>query len=296
MSNKILTRKILTNKGFLGKKIQISRKFLTKYPNLSKKIFRDTVINKMDQVKETLKSLNFSDKEIAVYITLLSLGPAPIRKIGEKADVNRGTTHEALRKLQKEGLVAYYHKEKHQYFVAEDPNILNTLLKKKKTELDAVNENLKQTIPQLRSLFSGNDNRPVVKYYEDTKGVRTILEDVLSSCEILPKKEYVIYSSRTIRPFLYEANVYPDYTEERIKRKIYVRTISIGEGGKESGLDERRWLTKTESAPVYTFIYANKIAFISVDKRNKLHGVIIEDQHLFETQKLIFEHVWLSLK
>ncbi len=251
---------------------------------------------KMDKIRESLKNLGFSDKEITIYLALLSLGPAPIRKIGEKADINRGTVHEALKKIQKEGLVAYYHKEKHQYFVAEDPVALNNLLRKKKNDLEKVSEELIETVPQLRSLYSSSEDRPVVKYYEGPKGVRAILNDVLISCEALVKKEYVTYSSSTIRPKLYEKEVFPDYTEERIKRKIHVQTISIGEGGKEAGLDERRWLTKETSAPTYTLIYADKVAFVSVDRKNNLHGVIIEDKHIFETQRLIFDFLWPQLK
>lgn len=250
----------------------------------------------MDKVRESLKNLGFSEKEITIYLALLSLGPSPIRKIGEKTDINRGTVHEALRKLQKEGLVAYYHKEKHQYFVAEDPIALNNLLRKKKNDLEKVSDELAETVPQLRSLFSNSEERPVVKYYEGAKGIRSILEDVLTSCAAMPEKEYVTYSSSAIRPRLYEKNVFPDYTEERIKRKIRVRTISIGEGGKEAGLDERRWLTKESSAPTYTLIYADKIAVVSVDRKHNLHGAIIEDKHIFETQRLIFDFLWEKLK
>lgn len=250
----------------------------------------------MDKTKESLKNLGFSDKEILIYLTLLSLGPSAIRKIGDKAGINRGTTHEALRALKKKGLVAYYHKEKHQYFVAEDPVVLQNLLKKKRNELEEVAENLTETIPQLRSLYSGAEERPVVKYYESQKGIRTILEDVLDSCSNLQTKEYASYSSSTIRPRLYEADVFPDYTEERIKRKIFVRTISIGEGGKTAGMDERRWLTKKESGPTYTLIYAEKMAIVSVDRKGGLHGVIVEDRHIFETQLLIFNALWKTLE
>lgn len=250
----------------------------------------------MDKIRETLKSLGFTDKEITIYLTLLSLGPSAIRKIGDKASINRGTTHEALRALKQAGLVAYYHKEKHQYFVAEDPIVLQNLLRNKRSELEEVTDNLKETIPQLRSLYSGAEERPVVKYYEGPSGIRTILEDVLGSCERLPKKEYITYSSSTIRPRLYEADVFPTYTEERIKKNIYVRTISIGEGGKESGLDERRWLTRDSGAPTYTLIYAGKIAIVSVDKKGGLHGTIIEDSHVFETQVLIFNALWKTLE
>jgi len=241
-----------------------------------------------------LSQLGFSEKEISVYLALLSLGPSPIRKIGERANVNRGTTHDALKNLQKEGLVSYYHKEKHQYFVAEDPVSLQSLVKRKKLELEETREGIETIIPELKSLFSGNESKPVVKYYEDDIGIRTILEDVLNQTEHTKEKEYRVYSSANIRPYLYKK--YQKFTEDRIKRNIFVRAIAIGDGGKESGNDERRWLKSEGEAPTYTLIYAGKVAMISVNKKNTPHGVIIEDQNLSETQKLIFDALWDKLK
>lgn len=246
-------------------------------------------------IEDLLTKLGFNKKEIAVYLALLSLGPSPVRKIASEANVNRGTTYDALKSFQKEGLVSYYHKEKHQYFVAEDPLVLNDLLKKRKEMLQELEISFKGFIPQLRSLYSEIEERPVVKYYEGPTGIRTILQDVLDSTEALPKKEYVVYSSSNIRPYLYE-RAYPNFTEERIKRKIFVKVIAIGAGGKEAGYDERRWLTKKGGAPTYTIIYAGKVAMISVRKDGIARGVIIEDQYLFETQKLLFDWIWSALK
>ena len=51
----------------------------------------------------SLKSLDLSDREIAIYLALLELGPASIRDIAAKADVNRGSTYETLKTLVKNG-------------------------------------------------------------------------------------------------------------------------------------------------------------------------------------------------
>jgi len=80
-----------------------------------------------------------------------------------------------------------------------------------------------------------------------------------------------------------------------IKRKIYVRTIASGPGGSTHGQDERKWLTKKESAPTYTLIYGGKVAMISIGKNNLPHGLIIEDEGIYKTQISIFNAVWKSL-
>jgi len=135
-----------------------------------------------------------------------------------------------------------------------------------------------------------------VKYYKGYAGLRTILEDVLDATEALPTREYTAYSSSSIRPYLYHKDAFPAFTKERIARKISMRAIGIGPGGDIHGKDERKWLTKEESAPTYTLIYAGKIAMISVNENGAPHGLIIEDEGIYKTQLLLFDALWNSLK
>ena len=137
--------------------------------------------------------------------------------------------------------------------------------------------------------------RGTVTYYRGCSGIRTILEDVLDSTEKISPKEYAAYSSSTIRPYLYHKEAFPSFTEERISRKITVRTIAIGAGGKIQGKDERKWLTKEEGTPTYTLIYAGKIAMISTNKNGSPHGLVIEDEGIYKTQYLLFDSLWNNI-
>ncbi len=249
-----------------------------------------------EAMQSALLGLGLSTKEAAVYLSLLSLGPTAIRKIGEHAGINRGTTHDALRELQRRGLVSYYHKEKRQHFVAEEPKSLTNLLLRKKQEIEKTEAAIKELIPQLYSLSRAAGNSPTVKYYKGYAGLRTILEDVLDATDTIPKKEYAAYSSSSIRPYLYHKDAFPTFTNERIKRKISMRAISIGPGGDIHGKDERKWLTKEEGAPTYTLLYAGKVAMISVSQSGTPHGLIIEDMGIYKTQLLLFGSLWNSLK
>jgi sugar-specific transcriptional regulator TrmB len=247
----------------------------------------------MTDLKDIFGKLGFTDKETAVYQALLALGPSAIRKIADKAGINRGTTHEALKTLQKEGLVSYYHKEKHQHFVAESPKTLQNIFLRRKNEFDEIEEDIEKMIPALESV-SPISNRPVVKFYEGYAGVRSILEDVLDSVEDHKLNDYVVYSSSTIRPYLYHKKAFPDFTEERIRRKISVRTIASGAGGSTQGRDDRKWLSKQDGAPTYRLIYAGKVAMISASS-GLPHGIIVEDSGIYKTEVAIFNELWKSL-
>lgn len=249
----------------------------------------------MDSIDTIFNQLNLSHKEELVYLSLLKQGPTPIRTLAQDSGVNRGSVYEALKKLAEEGLVSYFHKGKRQHFVAEEPITLSKNLARKKTEIEEAEKTLRTLLPTLTKLRSHNTGHPVVKFYENYSGVRSILEDVLTSMSLEKEKKYVVFSSSAIRPYLYHKSAFPTFTEERIKRKIFVRTIASGEGGGTQGKDERKWLTKADSSPTYKLIYAGKVAMISIGDKNIPHGLIIEDKALFETELAIFDSLWTKI-
>jgi sugar-specific transcriptional regulator TrmB len=243
-------------------------------------------------IYEILKKLGFDDKDIQVYLTLFSLGPCSVRKLSQKSGVNRGTTYDILKQLKGRGLVSYYHKEKKQYFVAEDPRKLENYLARSIEELNSMRERVRELIPELESIYKKGGIKPVARYFEGRRGVRFILEDVLLTLSLEQYKEYYVYSSADVRDELYKN--FPDFTLERISRGISVKVIALGNGGDPQPLSERKWLSRTDATPSYTLIYGNKTAHICICAKEKeeIRGVVIEDEGIAETQKLIFEKLW----
>ncbi len=245
------------------------------------------------EITPVLKKLGLNDKEIRVYLACLALGPSPVRTIAQKADVNRGTSYDILKHLIELGLVAYYHRDKHQYFTAENPEKLADVIAAREQELAKSKQEILDAIPELRLLFHKSGGKPVVRYYEGYKGVKHILQDVLRTMEEQEVRTYAIYSSAAIREALYK--MYPTFTDERVKQKIHVRVIALGGGGDDQRLAERKWLTKETSAPTYIILYCDKTAFISLDSSKTPLGVIIEDAAVAQTQKMLFESLWKTL-
>jgi HTH-type transcriptional regulator, sugar sensing transcriptional regulator len=249
------------------------------------------------QIEVLLKNFGLSEKEIAVYLALIELGPSSVREITAKSQVNRGTTYDILKSLIAQGVVSYYNKESKQYFVAEEPGKLLTAIDQKKEDLDEVREDIKENLPFLKTLFEKQGGKPAVKFYEGSKGVRKIFEDVLEEVSSAIDKTYYLYSSATAedRKNVYEAM--PDFSTKRIAEKIKVKIISLGEGGQLAGLDERRWLPVKDKGlkATHEIIYAGKVAHISIDKSENPVGVIIQNDEIYNMQKIIFEYTWSKL-
>lgn len=250
-------------------------------------------------IVENLRQFGLNEKEIYVYLSLIALGPSPVRVISSKAEVNRGTTYDILKKLIELGLVStyeHYHKEdKRQYFVAEPPQKILDAIENKKRDLESLSNHVQKALPELQSMYDKSGSGPVVKYYEGNQGVETILQDVLSSFDKQKDedREYYVYSSADIREYLHKA--YPGYNDDRIKNKIRVKAIGLGPGGELVGLDERKWLSEEHGSPTYILIYSGKLAMVSVDAAGIPVGVITEDQGLYQTQKMVFQALWQTL-
>jgi sugar-specific transcriptional regulator TrmB len=243
-----------------------------------------------------LKKLGLSDKEIKVFLVLLEQGASSVRGLAEISGLNRGTTYDILKNLQEQGLVSFFHKEAKQNFVAEDPEKLIKLSQEKEKQAQEVTEKLREFIPELKTLQEKGGEGPVAKLYEGKKGIKFILEDILSSFLDSEEKVYYVYSVEGVREDVYSA--FPDYNKKRIKNKIVVKTISLSEGGGTYGLDERKWFKVEKKASMemtYILIYGNKCAFIARDSRGAPVGVIIENKMIYETQRIIFLQLWSLL-
>jgi sugar-specific transcriptional regulator TrmB len=247
------------------------------------------------QIQSILKDFGLSEKEIAVYLALVELGPSSVRDISTKSKVNRGTSYDILKSLIALGVVSYYNKEAKQYFVAEQPEKLLLAIDQKKEDLERVRQNIESSLPLIKTLFEKQGGKPAVKLYEGLRGIRIILEDVLESVAAQQDKEYYVYSSSTVRKNVHEAM--PDFSKKRIKQGVKVKTIALGEGGQLNGLDERKWMQPAQKnlKSTYELIYAGKVAHISLDDTENPVGVVIQNQEIYETQKMIFEFNWENL-
>lgn len=239
-----------------------------------------------------LKQLGFSDKYAKVYMALLSLGPSSVRQLAEESGMNRGTTYDALKWMQEMGVVTFYKKESKQHFVAENPEKLQRLIQRQEEALSEASSSLERAVPELQALYNKGGERPVARYYAPDE-IKDILEDVLETCDQSAEKKYRVYSAEGLREYLYKD--FPTFSDARIGKGIEVDVISVGTGGELRGLDERKWIEETSDTPTYIIVYPGKTAYISLNAKEEPVGVVIENDGVSETQKLIFDRLWNAL-
>lgn len=253
----------------------------------------------MDKDKTTvgllLRDLGFSKAEAQTYWALLSLESVSIRKVAELSGINRGTTYEAIKRLVNAGLVHSRKSGSREYFSAESPEKIYDLIREKRKSLMETQRRAQELIPELLAHKAQPLGRPLVRYYENDEGVVAILTDVLQTCVQLSVPEYRIYSSRSLRQYLYRQ--FEQFTERRVQEGIAVKAIAIGEGGGPAPMAERKWLKEPIAGDTasYTIIYGDKVALISVSENLIPYGVVIEDRVTAGMQRVLFEQIWSQL-
>lgn len=240
--------------------------------------------------EKTLEAIGLRKKDLSVYVMLLKLGTAPLRKIADESGFNRGTTYDTLKRLMDLGLITFVDAKTHRFFTAEDPKKLTGVATRVEIAAQEARLVLQEAIPGFQQLLGWSKHRPSVRYYEGEVGVRDILEDLLKTCAQSSDNMYRVYSSAGIRDLILHA--WPAFTKTRIRKKIRVKAIAIGEGGRTAGLDARKWLSREQKAPTYIFIYHDKTAYVSLDEKRDLFGVIINDEAIALTQTMIFDSLW----
>ncbi len=244
---------------------------------------------------EVLRVFGLEPRETRLYLALLESGPASIRDIADRANINRGTTHELLKRMQQKGVVSFFPKGKRRHFSAEPPSRLKELALNHQGQVaEAMAVLEEKIIPQLSHLRPVTGNADV-HYYEGDDGIELVLKDILSTVSEQDKKEYSIYSAKAIRKHLYRP--FPNYTRQRINLGIKVRVIAIGEGGEEADLADRKWIDEesSENAGSYIAIFPPKVALISLSDGDLPTAVVIQSPTIANTHQVIFDTLWASL-
>ncbi|MCR4334420.1 MAG: hypothetical protein NUV47_01670 [Patescibacteria group bacterium] len=246
------------------------------------------------ELKLTLQSFELSNKEADVYIGLLELGHGTVSQISRKAGINRTTGYDILDTLFNKGLVNISGKEPKSEYSVEPPEAIVKYLKNK---IDDTNEQIKKAellIPQLRSVEAGQ-NRPKIKFYEGSDGLKHVYEDTLTSSEAIRAYANVDDMHKGL------PNYFPAYYKRRAEKGIAIRAIvpktPTGEERGTHNIEEKREIAFVPPDKYYFSpeinIYDNKVMIASW--KEKL-GVIIESAEIADAMKKIYELAWAEAK
>jgi len=252
-------------------------------------------------IRNILKKIGFSEKEMDVYLQLLEIGTQPASVIAKRLSIPKSSVFDVLSAFAKEGIISRHIQNKVHYFSIPDPKNLLNYLNRKESIIKTQQRELTDVLPDLYAFMNPYALRPKVETYEGWEGIKTVLDDTLSSeTEILA---YVYIDGWVINKDLYEycrENNLKRSEKGIFERGLVAKTPIADKFYKsytgKSKLSEFRWLSSGKYAIQNEIsIYEDKVSIASINVEDQL-GIIIQSQKIADTQRAIFEAAWSGSK
>jgi sugar-specific transcriptional regulator TrmB len=252
------------------------------------------ILKKMCYTKETLtmnlraaiEQLGYSPHEVTVYLAALELGGSTVTEIAAKAKLPRTTVNLVIHALQKKGLMNAYLKRRRKILTAENPERLMTVLKEQSAALEVV-------LPELQSLRRDPSAKSTVRTYHGAQEIKQIMNDILES-----KHHISAMLSWDDWTDLLGKSYLEDFIERRYQHYLRIRLLApktknaTALKSKDSQeLRVTQFLPELVTIANANFIYANKVAIITLNKKNPV-GILIEDEDIHHAMEILFENLW----
>jgi len=232
----------------------------------------------MSKIFEILKDLEFDDREIKIYLTLLRLGVSPALKISKEAGIDRTTAYDVLERLIIRGIVSSYVKNKSKQFSALTPEKLLSYFKEKYSSLENI-------LPELKKISNQTPEIVKCELFYGKEGLKSVGKDIVNNT-----KEYRVIGIRKE----YE-EILGYFNEQAILKldQFKAKEMAIVEkNAKFTKLKngEYRYLDKKLISPVTTLIYKNKVVFFIW--KEPYFVVSIDNVQLAKAQREYFNFLW----
>jgi sugar-specific transcriptional regulator TrmB len=235
-----------------------------------------------ERIKKFLQDIGLSEKEAAVYLSLLSVDSASVIELSKSTDINRTTLYPILDDLIAKKLVVEIKHDKKVRFQAEPPERIETYVQNRKNQLEEQEKVLEDIIPQMRGFSRQTGEKPIVKIYEGHDGILDALTDYY---EFHDKDEeaYLVYSRDLIEASFSKKEL-DAIKNKRVDKKIIVNAIySNSTGDYITELSPKQLRVDAEKYPILCdiSIHADRVRFITL-KRN-LSAILIKNKDIAET-------------
>jgi sugar-specific transcriptional regulator TrmB len=273
-----------------GRKILVFNGFLTPptgniFAVILKKIWYTKETAAMN-LRTVIEQLGYSPHEVTVYLAALELGGSTVTEIAAKAKLPRTTVNLVIHSLQKRGLMNAYLKRRRKILTAENPERLMSALKESEASLAVV-------LPELQSLRRETSAKSAVRIYNGAQEIKQIMNDMLES-----KHHISAMLSWDDWMELLGKQYLEDFTETRYRHYLRIRVLAPKSKNavtlKQKDSQELRvtqFLPELVTIANANFIYANKVAIITLNKKKPV-GILIEDEDVHHTMEILFENLW----
>jgi predicted DNA-binding transcriptional regulator len=253
------------------------------------------MIRKDTEVRSGLRTLNLTDEEIEVYMTLLRLPSTPLG-LSRETGIKRTKIYTLLEMLEKRSLVTRQADDRGTFFVVTDPVNLGIQLSEREEKLKQQQHIFRQLVPMLNALQGSGQSGPfAVRTYEGIEGFKQMLWH-----EHKAKGEVLSLGGGDIEELIPDGAWAARHRQRAVEAGYRVREIINSEIDLPTSIDNReylqRYICRGISAGIIPLenqitIYNETVAIYSWRHHKKM-GLEIISRTFATTMRAMFEHFW----
>lgn len=240
----------------------------------------------LKEIRECLLEFGLKNKDIQVYLALLSSGKSTLSPISLKVNLPITTVQSILIRLNQKGIILVSKNKSRSVYEAYDPSILKILLQRRIEDVSSV-------LPLLRKIKNTENshlNPKVEVFYKDR--IRDVFHQALN-CE--EKTIYEIVSAANFQNIIGEKF---HFTKRRVALGINLKSLRIraheikkySQRTHIKELREAKFLPQELDFLGSLMIWDNRVALFTSKKEGL--AVVIESKVIRDTIMQIFELLW----
>lgn len=245
---------------------------------------------------ETLKLLNFNDKEIEVYLTVLKYGKVVPSIIAKVTGISRPTVYSVAKNLIRKGVITEDLSQKTSYLLAKPLSDLHDILDKEKQELKQKENLIKIAINELSPIVSGAKySVPKIKFIDQDNLEDYLYKQAPAWNESVKSVDGIWWGFQD-NTFVERFGSWIDYVWEEISPDGHVKLLTNKSNieksieHKYSGREIKFW-DKSSNFTATTWVVGEYLIMI-VTNQKPYYLVEIKDAVLSHNMREVFKNIW----
>jgi len=237
-------------------------------------------------IKQQLQQIGLTKSESSLYVYLLRHGLSTPPQIAKGTGITRTNCYNVLQSLKNQGLVVEQQTGKRKVYLTKDPESLFYRVEERK-------EMIEEMLPDLRSLYSQHNNKPIIRFFDGFEAVKEIYRTVYSAKEV-----YGIGSTSKMSG--QNQQFYNQWLKNLKKNDVVFHDILSYPSGEKAALEMKESLRglyeyklmskKFEDFPTDMLIWDDNIALLTLEE--PIFGTVITNITLAKTFRIIFSAMW----
>lgn len=240
-------------------------------------------------IRPLLRQVGLDDKQVEIYLAVLSLKSAKASSIAKLAKQSRSHAYVILRELEEMGLVSEVEQGNILEFVAEPPERLMSFLRDRERKYRDLQSLVEGALPALNAMTSSYTGVPRVTVLKGLDGMKQVYRDVLSH-DIIglynAQSSFDLFQGNIVEMlFGKEATLRGrDLLVDNEGARSHIRDVPPHEGY------AIRLLPQDVSFETDTVVFADSVVLFTYDDENTI--IRIENKKMADAFRSWFEVMW----